>query len=134
VFPRADGPTPVRPKMATFATIPVKFAPKRKFIDFALPQWKNKIGEFDSPDILSWVSNLYQDKVFPTSAEFNLAYDEGRHKWEHRTMIISKEDLESFEEEHEGGGFEDTTKPGSVAKFLEKARKALESEKVLFVY
>ena len=120
--------------MATFATIPVKFAPKRKLIDFAMPKWRNKIGEFDSPDIFSWVNCLYQDKVFPTRAEFNLAYDEHRCDWERRPMIISKEDLDALEEEHKGGAFEDTTKPGLVDKFLEKARKALASEKVVFVY
>lgn len=120
--------------MATFATIPVKFAPKRKFIGFSMPKWRTKIGEFDSPDILSWVSNLYQDKMFPTRSEFNLAYDERRCDWEHRTMIISKEDLNALEEEHREGAFEDTTKPGLVNKFLEKARKALESDKVVYVY
>jgi hypothetical protein len=49
-------------------------------------------------------------------------------------MILSKEDLDALEEEHKGGAFEDTTKPGLVNKFLEKARKALENEKVVFVY
>jgi hypothetical protein len=58
----------------------VKFAPKRKLIDFAMPKWRNKIGEFDSPD-----------KVFPVRAEFNRAYDEGCCNWE--------EDLDAFEEE-----------------------------------
>jgi hypothetical protein len=120
--------------MATFATIPMKFAPKRKFIGFSRPKWINKVGEFESPDILSWVNNLYQDKMFPTRSDFNRAYDEGCCDWEHRTMILNKEDLDAFEEEHKGGAFEDTTKPGSVSKFLEKARKALASEKVVYVY
>ena len=120
--------------MATFATIPLKFAPKRKFIGFSRPKWINKVGEFDSPDILSWVSNLYQDKMFPTRAEFNRAYDEHSCNWEHTTMILSKEDLDALEEEHKGGAFEDTTKPGAVTKFLEKARKALANEKVVYVY
>jgi hypothetical protein len=120
--------------MATFATIPVKFAPKRKLIDFAMPKWRNKIGEFDSPDMLSWVSNLYQDKMFPTRSEFNLAYDERRCDWENRPMILAKEDLDALEDENREGAFEDTIKPGVVTKFLEKARKALENEKVVFVY
>ena len=120
--------------MATFATIPVKFAPKRKLIDFAMPKWRNKIGEFDSPDIFSWVSNLYQDKMFPTHSEFKLAYDEHRCNWDHRPMILAKEDLDALEEEHKEGAFEDTIKPGLVDKFLEKARKALAGEKVVFVY
>ena len=72
-----------------------------------MPKWRNKIGEFDSPD-----------KVFPVRAEFNRAYDEGCCNWERRPMILSKEDLDAFE---------DTTKPGLVSKFLE-------NEKVVFVY
>jgi len=112
--------------MATFAAIPIKFAPKRKKIDFALPVWKNKLGEFTSLDVLSWVNCLYQDKMFPTREEFNAAYDERRCNWQKETMMITKEDLDAFEE----GEFEE---PG-VAKFIEKARKALENEKVVFVY
>ena len=53
-----------------------------------MPTWRNKIGEFDSPD-----------KVFPVRAEFNRAYDEGCCNWERRPMILSKEDLDAFEEE-----------------------------------
>jgi hypothetical protein len=120
--------------MATFATIPVKFAPKRKLIDFSMPKWRNKIGEFDSPDVLSWVNCLYQDKRFPSPAEFNQAYDEGCCNWEHRPMILTKEDIDALEETHKEGGFEDTVNPGLVAKTLEKMRKALANEKVVFVY
>ena len=49
-------------------------------------------------------------------------------------MILAKEDLDALEEEHKEGAFEDTIKPGLVDKFLEKARKALAGEKVVFVY
>jgi hypothetical protein len=120
--------------MASFAAIPVKFAPKRKMIDFALPKWRNKLGEFDSPDVLSWVRNLYQDKRFPTRAEYNRAYDENALDWQNRPMVLTKEDIDLLQEEHEGGAFEDTVKPGLMAKTLEKMRKALASEKVIFVY
>ena len=116
--------------MATFAAIPIKFAPKRTKIDFALPAWKNKLGEFTSQDVVSWVNCLYQDKMFPTREEFNAAYDAGRCSWEKTTMVISKEDLDAFEDDYKEGAFEE---PG-VAKFIEKARKALENEKVVFVY
>ena len=36
-------------------------------------KFKKCYGEF--PDLDSWSNNLYQDKVFPTRAEFNAAYD-----------------------------------------------------------
>ena len=116
--------------MASFAAIPVKFAPKRKMIDFALPKWRNKLGEFDSPDVLSWVRNLYQDKRFPTRAEYNRAYDENALDWQNRPMVLTKEDIDLLQEEHEGGAFDGTT----MTKTLEKMRKALASEKVVFVY
>ena len=57
--------------MLKFATLPVKYAPKRKFIEFAKPKWHNKLGEFSDPDVLSWINNLYQDKVFKTPKDFN---------------------------------------------------------------
>ena len=37
--------------LAKFATVPIKYAPKRKFLEFAVPQWKNKLGEFSDPDV-----------------------------------------------------------------------------------
>ena len=116
--------------MASFASIPAKFAPKRKMIDFALPQWRNKIGKFDSPDVLSWVRNLYQDKRFPTRSEYNQAYDEGNLEWQNRPMILTKEDIHALQEEHDAGAFENT----EMHKTLEKMRKALETDKVIFVY
>jgi len=116
--------------MATFASIPVKYAPKRKMINFAMPKWRNKLGEFNSPDVLSWVNCLYQDKMFPSQAEFNRAYDEGCCDWEHRPMVLTKEDIDALEETHKEGGFEEAFKP----VLIEKMRKALASEKVVFVY
>ena len=52
--------------MATlkFACIPAKYAPKRKMIDFSLPKWRTKYGEFTHPDLTQWANSLYQSKVF----------------------------------------------------------------------
>lgn len=124
------------------ATVPIKYAPKRKFIGFAIPQWKNKIGEFDHPDVLSWVNNLYQDKVYPTRAEFNAAYDQAISMgvmpsemvcWRNKTMVLAKEDIDNFEEEFNGGAFDEVRL--AAQKALVKLRAALETgEKVIFVY
>jgi hypothetical protein len=124
-----------------FASMPTKYAPKRKFLEFAKPQWKNKLGEFSDPDILSWINNLYQDKAFPTREAFNKAYDDAVASglrpsdgvsWRNKTMVLSKEDVDNFEEEFKGGAFY----PRDAAqKLVTKMRAALESgEKALFVY
>ena len=122
--------------LAKFASIPIKFAPKRKFLEFAAPQWKNKLGEFSDPDVLGWINRLYQDKAFPTREAFNKAYDEGRAaavSWRNKTMVLTKEDIDNFEEEFNGGGFE--TSQMTVQKMLTKMRAALETgEKAIFVY
>jgi hypothetical protein len=127
---------------AKFASVPAKYAPKRKFIEFAAPQWKNKLGEFSDPDVLSWINNLYQDKAFPTREAFNKAYDAALDagvmpsqyvSWRNKTMILTKEDVDNFEEEFKGGAFDRSQI--SAQKTLAKMRAALESgEKVLFVY
>jgi hypothetical protein len=129
--------------VAKFACIPLKYAPKRKTIDFALPQWRNKLGDFDDPDIASWVNGLYQDKIYKTPAEFNAAYDQAISMgvapsemvgWCNKTMVLTKEDVANFEEEFNEGAF-DAVKPGVVAKMLVKMKAALETgEKVIFVY
>jgi len=128
--------------LAKFAAIPIKYAPKRKFLEFAAPQWKNKLGEFSDPDILSWVNNLYQDKAFPTREAFNKAYDAALDaglgpacgvSWRNKTMILSKEDVDNFEEEFKGGAF--NCSQIAVQKMVQKMRAALNSgEKALFVY
>ena len=125
-----------------FATIPIKYAPKRKMIDFAVPAWKNKIGEFEHPDVLSWVNNTYQSKVFPSQKEFNAAYDQAASRgrmpsdavcWRNKPMVLTKEDLSNFEEEFNGGAFDDVQT--AAQKFLMKAQAALATgEKVIFVY
>ena len=125
-----------------FASIPIKYAPKRKFLEFAAPQWKNKLGEFSDPDVLSWINNLYQDKAFPTREAFNKAYDDAVAaglrpsdgvSWRNKTMILTKEDLDNFEEEFKGGAFERSQT--AAQKLVTKMRAALESgEKALFVY
>ena len=128
--------------LAKFASIPTKFAPKRKFLEFAAPQWKNKLGEFSDPDVLSWINRLYQDKAFPTREAFNKAYDAALDAgmmpctgvaWRNKTMVITKEDVDNFEEEFKGGAFEGSQT--AAQKTLVKMRAALETgEKVIFVY
>jgi hypothetical protein len=124
--------------MIKFATLPVKYAPKRKFIGFAMPQWKNKLGEFDHPDVLSWVNNLYQEKTFKTPKDFNEAYDSGLTEvlfWRNKPMVLNKTDVDNFEEEFKDGAFDDVGQHQSVARTLTKMKAALETgEKVLIVY
>ena len=128
--------------LAKFATVPTKYAPKRKFLEFAAPQWKNKLGEFSDPDILSWINRLYQDKAFPTREAFNKAYDEAldagqmpstRVSWRNKTMVLTKEDVANFEEEFNGGAFDRSQT--AAQKTLAKMKAALETgEKVIYVY
>lgn len=128
--------------LAKFASIPTKFAPKRKFLEFAAPQWKNKLGEFSDPDVLSWINNLYQDKAFPTREAFNKAYDAAIDaglrpadgvSWRNKTMILTKEDVANFEEEFNGGAFDRSQT--AAQKTLAKMKAALETgEKVIYVY
>lgn len=122
--------------MLKFATLPVKYAPKRKMIDFAMPQWKNKLGEFDHPDVVGWVNGTYQSKVYKTQKEFNEAYDSGdtgRLYWRNKPMVLTKEDVDNFEEEFNEGAFDEVKT--AVQKTLTKMRAALETgEKVLVVY
>jgi hypothetical protein len=114
--------------LAKFATVPIKYAPKRKFLEFAVPQWKNKLGEFSDPDVPSWINNLYQDKAFPTREAYDAALTAGV-SWRNKTMVLTREDVDNFEEEFKGGAFE-----GSQSA-AQKMRAALETgEKVIFVY
>lgn len=129
-------------RLVKFATVPIKYAPKRKLLEFAKPTWHNKLGEFSDPDILSWVGNIYQDKAFPTRAEFNKAYDDAAAvgmrpaegvAWANKTMVLTKEDVDNFEEEFNGGGFDGSQI--AAQKTLAKMRAALETgEKVIYVY
>ena len=116
-----------------FASIPVKFAPKRKMVGFALPVWKNKLGEFEDADLRSWVLDRYQTKVFPTREEFNRAYDGGYHLWEGQAMVLNKEDLADLQEQFDEGAFDDGPKD-KIAKMLTKAHAHMECDKVIFVY
>lgn len=128
--------------MLKFATLPVKYAPKRKMIDFAVPQWKNKLGEFDHPDVTGWVNSTYQSKVYKTQKEFNEAYDQAISlgvrpsdmiSWRNKPMVLTKEDVDNFEEEFNGGAFDEVK--SAAQKTLVKMRAALETgEKVVFVY
>ena len=129
-------------RLVKFATVPIKYAPKRKLLEFAKPQWHNKLGEFSDPDVLSWVGNVYQDKAFPTREAFNKAYDDAAAvgmrpsegvAWRNKTMVLSLADVDNFEEEFKGGAF--CGSATAAAKTLTKMRAALETgEKVIFVY
>lgn len=128
--------------LAKFATVPTKYAPKRKMIEFAAPQWKNKLGEFSDPDVLSWINRLYQDKAFPTREAFNKAYDAAIDaglrpadgvSWRNKTMVLTKEDVANFEEEFNGGAFDRSQT--AAQKLVAKMKAALETgEKVIYVY
>jgi len=122
--------------LAKFATVPIKYAPKRKFLEFAKPQWHNKLGEFSDPDVLSWINRLYQDKKFNTPNDFNEAYDAGLTDviyWRNKTMVLTKEDVANFAEEFDGGAFDGSQI--AAQKLVTKMRAALETgEKVIFVY
>jgi hypothetical protein len=120
----------------TFSSVPIKYAPKRKFLEFAKPQWHNKLGEFGDPDVLSWVNRLYQDKKFKTPQDFNEAYDAGLTDviyWRNKTMALTKEDIENFIEEFNEGAFDESR--AAVEKAATKLAALMEKgEKVVFVY
>lgn len=128
--------------MLKFASVPIKYAPKRKMLEFAKPQWHNKLGEFDHPDLTTWVNNIYQAKAFKTQKDFNEAYDRAISMgvmpsemvcWRNKTMVLTKEDIENFEEEFNGGAFDAVQT--AAQKTLSKMKAALETgEKVIFVY
>lgn len=116
----------------TFSSVPVKYAPKRKFLDFAKPTWHTKLGEFNDPDVLCWINNVYQARAFPTRADFNKAYDDAVAaglmpsagvSWRNKTMVLTAENLEEIKEELSG-----------ELKLLMKIERALAAEKVIFVY
>ena len=122
---------------ATFSTVPTQYAPKRKFLEFAKPKWHSKLGEFNGTDILSWINRLYQDKAFKTPGEFNESYDardNARLHWHNRTMILGKEDLDLLEEEFNEGAFDDEPEKPKVSALIVKLKRALESEKTVFVF
>lgn len=120
-----------------FASMPLKYAPKRKTVNFSLPKWRNKLGELYDADIESFINSLYQDRTFKTQKEFNEAYD-NRHlellNWRNTPMILTKEDITVFEAVHKNGAF-DTTKPEVIDTLLTKMKACFETgEKVVFVY
>ena len=129
-----------RQKMAftvKFASVPIKYAPKRKMTGFALPKWPAKLGEFEDDDIGSFINMVYQDRTFKTAKEFNEAYD-NRHlellNWGNKPMVLTRENLDEFEEVHKNGAF-DRTRPGAVDALLTRIKNHLATgEKVIFVY
>lgn len=139
---RTSTETPNQEKMNVltlkFACIPVKYAPKRKHIDFTPPQWRTKLGEFDHPDLIQWANSLYQSKVFKTPKEFNEAYDAGVYDvlyWRNKPMVLTAADIDAFASEHQDGAFDDAVKPGVIEKMIAKMKAALETGgKVIFLY
>jgi hypothetical protein len=120
-----------------FASVPIKYAPKRKMTGFALPKWPSKLGEVEDEDVASFINSLYQDRTFKTQKEFNEAYDnrllELLH-WGNKPMALTREDVLNFETTHENGAF-DCTKPGVVDALLTRIKAHLATgEKVIFVY
>jgi hypothetical protein len=120
-----------------FASLPIKYAPKRKLVDFALPQWRNKLGEFQDDDVYSFINCMYQDRVFKTQQEFNEAYDAGLADvlhWRNKPMVFMKEDLAVFDDLHKTQAF-DRVKPDVLDKLITKMKAIFElGEKVVFVY
>jgi len=120
-----------------FASIPTLYAPKVKMVNFAMPKWRNKMGQFSDPDVLSWVDNIYQSKVFKTRDAFNKAYDSHDDyaiHWRNKPMVITTEDAKTLDEIYEEGGFDDGPKVG-VSKLLKKITAVFETgEKTIFVY
>lgn len=123
--------------LVKFASMPVKYAPKRKTVNFSLPKWRNKLGELEDQDVSSFINNLYQDRIFKTRKEFNDAYDNrllDLLHWGNKPMILTREDVAVFETTHKNGAF-DTTNPVIIDKILTKMKAHLETgEKILFVY
>jgi hypothetical protein len=125
--------------MLKFACVPAQYAPKRKFVNFSLPKWRQKLAEFDSnPDVRSWINNLYQDRVFPTRKEFNEAYDNNMDSlhWNHAPMVLTPEDVVNFEIELKEGAFGDSGTPEftKAEKLVKRMRDVQSAEKIVFVY
>ena len=117
--------------------MPLKYAPKRKTVNFSLPKWRNKLGEVEDEDVASFINSVYQDRTFKTQKEFNEAYDnrllELLH-WSNKPMILTRSDVTVFEEVHKNGAF-DTIKPEVIDKLVAKMKACFETgEKVVFVY
>jgi hypothetical protein len=118
-----------------FACIPVKFAPKKKITNFALPRFRQKLTDFENdPDVMGWVSNVYQERVFPTQEDFNKSYDEDTWsvRWMNRPMVLTRDDIAEFERVFNEGGFEG--KPEVYQKLIRRIREVMEKEKIVFVY
>jgi|APCry1669189665_1035243.scaffolds.fasta_scaffold01745_5 hypothetical protein len=119
-----------------FACVPSKFAPKRKFVNFSLPKFRQKLGEFKDPDMASWINNLYQDRTFKTRDEFNQAYDFGDSytlNWGNKPMVITNDDLTELSQQFESGAFDDGEK-AQIEKLIGRMRTVMSAEKVVFVY
>ena len=43
--------------MIKFASMPLKYAPKRKTVNFSLPKWRNKLGEIYDVDVEGFINS-----------------------------------------------------------------------------
>jgi hypothetical protein len=94
--------------------------------------WSNlKKAWGDYPELDSWVRNLYQNKIFPTRAEFNKAYDENDPRLQrgNQEVILTPEDLAQFQSEIEDGEFEE-----DYSELISKIKALFECEKIVFFY
>jgi len=85
----------------------------------------------DFPDLDMWVLDLYQNKVFPTRAEFNKAYDEkdNRLRRGDQPVILTQTDLARFEYEISEGEFEN-----DYSELISKIKALFDCEKIVFFY
>jgi len=114
----------------------VKHMVKLGWTDNFESKFKKCYGEF--PELDSWVNNLYQDKTFPTRAEFNAAFDEycatnraTREKLHRcdKAVILTPDDLAKFEYEVSQEEFE-----ADYTKLIKKIKALFECEKIVFFY
>jgi hypothetical protein len=90
-------------------------------------------GEY--PELDSRINCLYQDKKFPTRAQFNKAYDDHyfnkidtKLKREKQLVIVTPEDLTQFKHEVSEGEFEE-----EFIKVFEKIEKLFQRQKIRFL-
>jgi hypothetical protein len=81
------------------------------------------------------VNNLYQERTFFTSKEFNEAYDFGDSytlNWMNKPMVITKENIAEFEDVFRAGGFEGN--PAVYEKLIKRMKDVMAADKIVFVY
>jgi len=108
---------------------------KLGYVDSLDSKVRKVCGEY--PELNSRINSLYQDKKFPTRAQFNKAYDDyyfgkidtklNRKK---QVVILTPEDLDQFKLEVSEGEFEE----GDYSKMFEKIEKLFKLQKIVFFY